>query len=443
MDNITVFSVFEVTRHLKQVIESSIAPLYVKGEIAGFTHHSSGHMYFNLKDEYSSLRCTFFKNRNYDLDFQPSNGQSVICFGQLTVYEKSGSYNLNVSQMLPSGMGEMQIKFEALKKKLDEEGLFANERKKPLPKYPQTIGIITSPTGAALQDIKNVLSRRFPIKAWVYPVLVQGQNAPASMIRALRYFNSSFPVDLLILTRGGGSQEDLFCFNDEALAREIAASKIPVISAVGHEIDFTISDFVADFRAPTPSAAAELAVPNRDDLLSYISSLEQKLGLLINNKLSTHKHRLNDSEMKLLQFHPRRIIGEYLQRVDLAAMALGNIHYLLKKQSQALAMAEQRFIENATLKLQINIRRREEVLNRQKDLLDQRATRIIDEIRHHLEILQYQLEQSSPQNLQKRGWIMARKGDKIIRSISEIDNGDRLALIFVDGQAKVEVKETK
>ncbi len=443
MDNATVFSVFEITRHLKQVIESSIPPLYVKGEIAGFTHHASGHMYFNLKDEYSSLRCTFFKNRNYNLDFTPSNGQSVICFGQLTLFEKAGSYNLNVSQMLASGIGEMQLRFEALKKKLDEEGLFDKSRKRELPKYPQKIGIITSPTGAALQDITNVLTRRFPIQAWVFPALVQGKNAPASMIRGFRYFNSQFPVDLLILTRGGGSQEDLFWFNDEALAREIAASRIPVISAVGHEIDFTISDFVADFRAPTPSAAAELAVPNKDDLLSYISSLGQKLDLVSKHKLSAHKHSLHDNDRRLLQLHPRRIIGEYMQRVDMAAIGLGAVHARLRVPSQALAMAEERFIGGVTLKLQSGLRQREEMLARHGVQLNQRAQRITDRIKSHLDILQYQLEESSPQKMQKKGWIMARKDNKIIRSISEIAQGDKLGLVFFDGQAVVEVREKK
>jgi len=335
------------------------------------------------------------------------------------------------------------MRFEALKKKLDEEGLFDKSRKRALPKYPQKIGIITSPTGAALQDITNVLTRRFPVEAWVFPALVQGKNAPASMIRALRYFNSQFPVDLLILTRGGGSQEDLFCFNDEALAREIAASQIPVISAVGHEIDFTISDFVADLRAPTPSAAAELAVPNKDDLLSYINSLGQKLDLMSKHKLSSHKHRIHENDRKLLQLHPRRIIGEYLQRVDMAAVGLDVVHARLRIPSQALAMAEQRFVGSVTLKLQNGLRQKEELLARHWVLLNQRAMRITDRIRNHLDILNYQLEESSPRKMQKKGWIMACKDDKIIRSIAEISQGDRLGLIFFDGSAEVEVKEKK
>ncbi|HOH60783.1 MAG TPA: exodeoxyribonuclease VII large subunit, partial [Candidatus Cloacimonadota bacterium] len=250
MDSTNVFSVFEISRHLRQIIESSIDALYVKGEISNFVHHSSGHMYFNLKDEYATLRCTFFKNSNYRLNFKPADGQSVVCFGKITLYEKGGTYNLNVSSMIPAGMGDMQARFEALKKKLEAEGLFDPARKKKLPPYPQRIGIVTSPTSAALQDVMNILKRRFPVDAFVYPALVQGNEAPLTLIKGISYFNQIMPVDLIILTRGGGSQEDLFCFNDEGLARAIHASEIPIISAVGHEIDFSISDFVADLRAP-------------------------------------------------------------------------------------------------------------------------------------------------------------------------------------------------
>lgn len=202
MDSLNVFSVFEITRHLRQVIESSIEALYIKGEISNFVHHSSGHMYFNLKDEYATLRCTFFKNTNYRLGFKPENGQSVVCFGKLTLYEKGGTYNLNVSSMSVAGMGDMQARFEALKRKLEAEGLFDAGKKQKLPPYPQKIGIITSPTSAALQDVINILKRRFPVDAYVYPAVVQGHEAPAALIRGIRYFNAVMPVDLIILTRG-------------------------------------------------------------------------------------------------------------------------------------------------------------------------------------------------------------------------------------------------
>ncbi|HQO47117.1 MAG TPA: exodeoxyribonuclease VII large subunit, partial [Candidatus Cloacimonas sp.] len=255
MENVIIYSVYEITRQVRQVIESSLQPVFVTGEISGFIHHSSGHIYFNLKDENATLRCTFFKGANAALTFQPADGMQVICFGKLTVYEKGGYYNLNVQKMQEAGLGLLQQKFEQLKKKLEKEGLFATEHKKPLPKYPDRIGIITSPTGAALQDIINIIKRRYPVEIIVYPALVQGSDAPSQIIQGIKYFNTTKDVDFIIITRGGGSQEDLFCFNDEALARAIYASSLPVISAVGHEIDFTLTDFVADLRAPTPSAA--------------------------------------------------------------------------------------------------------------------------------------------------------------------------------------------
>jgi len=314
MDTTNVFSVFEISRHLRQVIESSIDALYVKGEISNFVHHSSGHMYFNLKDEYATLRCTFFKNSNYRLNFKPSDGQSVVCFGKITLYEKGGTYNLNVSSMVPAGMGDMQARYEALKKKLEAEGLFDSALKKKIPPYPQRIGIVTSPTSAALQDVMNILKRRFPVEAFVYPALVQGSEAPPTLINGIGYFNQIMPVDLIIITRGGGSQEDLFCFNDEGLARAIHASKIPVISAVGHEIDFTISDFVADLRAPTPSAAAEIAVPNKEDLISYLASQEQRFYLAAEHFIGKRIAVLNDAKHKL-EAYPRKDCGKTISSV--------------------------------------------------------------------------------------------------------------------------------
>ena len=303
-----VFTVTEVNRHLRNVVESNIPSLYVEGEIANYTHHNSGHIYFSIKDEKSTLRCVFFRGSNIHLNFQPQTGDKVICLGNLSIYERGGNYQLNVRKMLPSGLGELQQKFEALKKKLQAEGLFAAEHKRPLPKYPQKIGVVTSATGAAFQDIRQVLNRRFPCQILLYPATVQGENAAAEIIAGIDYFRHN-PVDLLIIGRGGGSQEDLFCFNDEALARAIFASELPIISAVGHEIDFTISDFVADLRAPTPSAAAELAVPDKVDLQNKIANLQQRLSTLIQQQLYQHKLHLGELESRLNHQHPQKIIA--------------------------------------------------------------------------------------------------------------------------------------
>lgn len=443
MDNLIVFSVFEITRHLRQVIESSIEPLYVGGEVSNFVHHSSGHMYFNLKDEFSTLRCTFFRNQNYRLDFQPKDGQSVVCFGQITLYEKGGSYNLNVSNMSQAGLGEMQAKFDALKKKLQVEGLFDESRKQTLPRYPEKIGIITSPTGAALQDITNVLSRRFPIEAWVYPALVQGSKAPQSLIRGLSYFNEEFPVDIIILSRGGGSQEDLFCFNDENLARAIAKSKIPVISAVGHEIDFTISDFVADLRAPTPSAAAEIAVPSREDLLNYIRSLAERMFLTASHTIGICKHQLSVQAMEFVGYHPERLWQPYQQRFDVATMALDNVKHFIREPQISFERSEQSFHASLQRFSELRVQRYRDRLDHAQEYLQLYSRRNLDKLTNSLELKRQHLEMISPDFLLKQGWALVIKNGKIMRSIKGIDPGDSLAVKLADGEAKVEVKEIK
>ncbi len=443
MDSQNIFSVIEVSRHLRQVVESSIPSLYVKGEISNFVHHSSGHMYFNLKDDFATLRCTFFRNSNYRLDFKPQNGQSVVCYGKITVYEKGGSYNLNVSSMMPGGMGEMQARFEALKRKLDAEGLFDASKKQKLPPYPQKIGIVTSPTSAALQDVMNILKRRFPVEAYVYPALVQGNEAPATMIRGLQYFNEAMSVDLIILTRGGGSQEDLFCFNDEALARAIFASKIPVISAVGHEIDFTISDFVADLRAPTPSAAAEIAVPNKDDLSAYCSSLKQRLFLAVQNSISAKSNKLSDTNHRLYTYHPQRLWQDYQQRFDMATLALLNIKHWVKEPGYRLEKAAARLSALHDGKIKAGLNDREYRLSKLQDRLKQKCAEDIQIRQKQLDLLNESLQQQSPKQIMQKGWLLALKDSKLVRSVNELLPGDRVELVLHDGSAQTQIETLK
>ncbi len=441
MEDIQVFSVFEITRHLRQVIESSIDALYVKGEISNFVHHSSGHMYFNLKDEFATMRCTFFKGSNFKIDFKPADGQSVVCFGKITLYEKGGSYNLNVNSMVPAGLGEMQARIEALKKKLQAEGLFEASIKKKLPPYPETIGIVTSPTGAALQDISNILKRRFPVLAYVYPALVQGNEAASTLIRGIEYFNTVQKVDLIIITRGGGSQEDLFCFNDENLARAIFKSQIPIISAVGHEIDFSISDFVADLRAPTPSAAAEIAVPNRDDLLNYLRSMQQRLLLAGKNGISDGKQQVSDLTLELSRYHPQRLWQDYQQRFDMAAMALANVKHLIREPNNAVQRAEQRLSSAFELRVLGKIERGKHDLQNLAQRMQSMSDRTMSEHSRELKAKAELLEQLSPKNMMRKGWALALKDNKVISSIKDIHRGDILSLQLADGAKKVEVTE--
>jgi len=259
-----IYTVSELTREIKQVLETGFPCLWVEGEISNFKRHSSGHLYFTLKDENSQIRCAMWRYRANDLIFRPEDGMKVLVQGNLQVYEPGGYYQIIVQQVQPAGVGELQLAFEQLKKKLYAEGLFDEAHKKPIPIFPERIGVITSPTGAAIRDIISVITRRFPIAQIILaPVRVQGPGAKEEIVQAIQDFNEFGEVDVLIVGRGGGSLEDLWAFNEEVVARAIFTSKIPIISAVGHEIDFSISDFVADRRAPTPSAAAEMAVPDR------------------------------------------------------------------------------------------------------------------------------------------------------------------------------------
>jgi exodeoxyribonuclease VII large subunit len=440
MDNISVFSVFEVTRHLRQVIESSIEPLYVAGEVSSFVHHSSGHMYFNIKDENATLRCTFFRNSNYRLDFKPADGMQVICYGKITVFEKGGTYNLNVQSMSQAGLGVMQIKFEELKRKLQAEGLFDAVHKKAIPRFPDRIGIVSSPTGAALQDIQNIITRRFPVELQIYPALVQGPEAPAQIIGGIRHFNQSKDVDVIIVTRGGGSQEDLFCFNDEALARAIFASQIPVISAVGHEIDFTLADFVADLRAPTPSAAAELAVPDKKDLLNLLSSLQRRIDLAKDKELSNYRQLVAETQLKLNKYHPEKLWQSYQQRFDMATMGLRNAEKQLQQKRMRLEVISQRNLLSLQSRLQLKLSRAMDDCNKSslkmQDLLAYTMESYAGRIKHADDLL----AQLSPRKIQSKGWIMAIKDGKIVSSVRQLKPADKMQLSFADGVAETVVE---
>lgn len=441
MENAVIFSVFEITRHLRQVIETGIDQLYVIGEISNYVKHSSGHIYFNLKDDFATLRCTFFKNVNYRLNFVPHDGMQIVCNGKLTVFEKGGTYNLNVYSMQESGLGKAQIQFEELKKKLQDEGLFDPIHKQALPRYPQRIGIVTSPTGAALQDIKHVISRRYPVEMLVYPALVQGKDAPQTLIRGIEYFNEYEPVDVILLTRGGGSQEDLFCFNDEALARAIFKSKIPLVSAVGHEIDFTISDFVADLRAPTPSAAAEIVVPDQAELLSYLASLRKRLHLHADHRLKSVKQELSMLEIRLAANHPERKMLGYRQRYDYAAMILANSKNLIKAPRQSLSLYQRQLASILEVRIKGRLMHDRQELEALEEARDKAIANAILDKRTHLKALNKILESVSPHHIMKRGWTFSTMNGRLIRSRDELKLGDRLQVHFVDGKAETEVVE--
>ncbi|MBO5411405.1 MAG: exodeoxyribonuclease VII large subunit [Clostridia bacterium] len=321
-----VLSVSQLNRYVKSIIEQdmNLQTVFVQGEISNFTnHYRTGHFYMTIKDEFSSIKAVMFKTANMRLKFMPENSMNVIIKGRVAVFERDGQYQLYIDDMQPDGTGALSLAFEQLKKKLEAEGLFANERKKPIPAYPQKVGVVTSPTGAAIRDIINVVTRRFPLAELVVcPVAVQGVNAAPQIKAAIELFNARNAADVLIVGRGGGSVEELWAFNEEIVARAVAASKIPVISAVGHETDFTICDFVADLRAPTPSAAAELAVPDILDQREKISMAAMRMSAAAGGRMAAEKAKLDLCKSALARLSPKNQIDNLQARLGRAAMAM-------------------------------------------------------------------------------------------------------------------------
>lgn len=393
-----VITVSGLTKYIKNILESdsNLASFTVSGEISNLTIHRTGHLYFALKDEGAVINAVMFRGSVSTLQFKPENGMRVIAKGKISVFEPSGRYQVLVTSMQVDGIGDLYVAYELLKKKLEAEGLFSSSHKLPLPKLPKTIGVITSPTGAAIRDIINVLGRRFPFSSvLLYPSLVQGDGAPEQLIKALKFFEESKCVDVIILGRGGGSIEDLWAFNNEMLARQIYSMTVPVISAVGHETDFTISDFVSDVRAPTPSAAAEIAVPDTLDMLNKFENVNKRLKLVLK------------------------------KQVDVASSQLERI-----KSSRIFTDADVIF-ENRFLFLDHNT----EKLYKQLEICISKNEGIFEKITSKLDAL-------SPLKVMSRGYLFARdESDKIIKSVGDIDIDDVIKLKMCDGSAECSVKK--
>lgn len=393
-----IITVSQLNEYIKAVIEGqpALRSLFIKGEISNFTnHYKTGHFYFTLKDENSLVRCIMFKGYSEKLKFVPENGMKVILHGKVSAYPKDGQYQVYADNMEPDGIGALYIAYEQLKAKLEKEGLFEKSKKMPLPKIPKRVGIITSPTGAAIRDIINVLGRRFPYAEGVlFPALVQGEGAPAQLIEGMRYFNSQKNVDVIIIGRGGGSIEDLWAFNNEQLAREIYASKIPVISAVGHETDFTICDFVADKRAPTPSAAAELAVPETMELKQKILNIIGRMDMLI-------MHNIKNKRQRLMELGGKRVLNTPDFIVDDRRFQLMNLDARMESGMKYTTSLKKELFARYTSKL--------EALN--------------------------------PMSVISRGYSAVFSDDgKLIKSVDQVEIGDRFNFKTVDGSVSAEVK---
>ncbi len=321
-----LLSVTELNEYLRCLMEGDalLSDILVRGEVSNFkNHYATGHLYFSLKDETGAVRAVMFRSYASRLRFQPENGMKVIVHGRVSVFPRSGDYQIYVNEMQPDGAGALAVAFEQLRRKLEAEGLFDKARKRPLPPYPTRIGLITSPTGAAVRDMLQVLGRRYPLSDVVlFPALVQGPGAPESLVKGLRCFAGEVPVDLIIIGRGGGSMEDLWCFNHENVVRAVAASPVPVISAVGHETDFTLCDFAADLRAPTPSAAAELAVPDKTELAARITALAGRAEAAERQVLVSLREKLRRLAGSAALSSPRYVLDRERMTLDLLAQKL-------------------------------------------------------------------------------------------------------------------------
>lgn len=390
MAQMRVITVSQLNRYVKSVLEGdrNLMAVYISGEISNFTnHYKSGHLYMSLKDEGALVKAVMFRGNASKLAFTPENGMKVIVRARVSLYEKDGAFQIYIEEMQPDGVGALQVAYEQLKAKLEKEGLFDPARKRPIPRYPGRVGVITSPTGAAVRDILNVLGRRFPLAQIVFvPVLVQGEGAPPQLVKAVETFNERRAADVLIIGRGGGSIEELWAFNDERVARAVAASTIPVISAVGHETDFTICDFAADLRAPTPSAAAELAVPDTRNLLGRLAQLQAISRQAVAHRLQTEQKRLTALRERRCLSTPLFYVEGQSMRLDYATRAFANAAQM------QMTKADRRLVS-----------------------------------------LSGKLDALSPLKVLSRGYAIPQHDGEVVKSVTAVAPGDALELRMSDG----------
>ena len=434
-----VLSVSQLNRKAKQLLETHLPLLWVEGELSNVSQPSSGHWYFTLKDEQAQVRCAMFRNRNMLVRFAPRQGQQVLIRARVSLYEGRGDYQLIVEHMEEAGFGALQRAFEALKLKLANEGLFDDAYKQPLPSLPKHIAVITSPTGAAIRDVLSVLNRRFPaIPVTVIPVAVQGKEAAPQIVRAIDLANRAGLFDVVILARGGGSLEDLWPFNEESVARAIHASELPIVSAVGHEVDFTIADFVADLRAPTPSAAAELLVPDAEDWLETFAGYEILLQETIERKLQSLKQRLEWLRTRLR--HPGERLQQQAQRLDGLELRLVRAidHQLLRCHTRLnTLMLRQK-------PLQPRLR-----LNQLSQQVTQHHATLVKNMQRHLRAQQQRLTEAarllqtvSPLNTLQRGYAIATDSHhKVITNSSQVAPGDSINARLAEGELQCRVEK--
>lgn len=437
----TPISVAQLNRQAKFILEQHFPALLVQGEISNLARPRSGHIYFTLKDADAQVRCAFFRGQAARQRHPIQEGDAVLVRGRLSLYEGRGDYQMIVSGVMPAGAGALQVEFEALKRRLEAEGLFDPARKQPLPTAVSRLGVITSATGAALQDVLQVLQRRDPrMEVRVYSCLLQGREAAADIRRALRYAITDNAVDALLLTRGGGSAEDLWCFNDEALARDLAACPLPIVSAVGHETDFTIADFVADVRAPTPSAGAELLSQDQQVWRQQFRRLDQQLRLVFNRYLAGQRQRIDHLYQRLR--HPSERIREQQQRLDERSTRLERAMLVRLQHQRQQQNALQRRLQAASPATRLHYQHT--ALNRLRERLPGVMQRWLQGYRGRLEQQAHALHLASPLATLQRGYsITLDEQQRVIRSITQVAPGQTLEIRVADGRISGRVDSTE
>lgn len=417
--NVKYVTISDLTRYIKAKfdMDSHMQRVYIKGEISNFKHHTRGHLYFTLKDENARISALMFASNAKNLNFNVEDGQKVLVSGRISVYESTGNYQIYVESMEQDGIGNLYLEFEKLKKKLAEKGLFDERFKKPIPKYPKKIGIITALTGAAIRDILSTIKRRYPIcQTILFPALVQGENAKFSICEQIKKAQE-YDLDVIICGRGGGSIEDLWAFNEEIVAQEIFNSKIPIISAVGHEIDFTIADYVADLRAPTPTGAAEMAVPNYIDIINLIDQYKIRVNESINNIIHKNKIRLDNITNSYVLKNPLTLYEVKEQKLD------NLIDSLNKNVKNILEKSKTKYLNIIS----------SNILRNPKDLFIKNE--------HKLELLINKIELLNPLKILDKGYSVVKKEDKIIKNIKDIKVNDNINITLAKGI--IEAKVTK
>ena len=431
----------DLNNYIKVMFDENnyLKKIYLKGEISNFKNHTRGHLYFTLKDDNSRISAVMFYNNALSLTFKPEDGMNVLVEGRISCYPAQGTYQIYVEKMEMDGLGNLYLEYEKLKKKLASEGLFDSKYKKTIPKYPKRIGIITASTGAAIRDILSTIKRRFPIcETILFPSLVQGANAAPDLVKQLKRANE-FDLDVIICGRGGGSIEDLWAFNEEVVARAIFASKIPIISAVGHEVDFTIADFVADMRAPTPTGAAEMAVPTKLDTLRYLYDKKNWLQAYITNELKHNKTKLNNLNNSFIIKNPMALYELKEQKLDSLLEQINKIIQIkISDNKNRLALLKNNYVLKNPLS---NFEKNKNDLVNNQIKLNSLIDNVINEKKHKQELLINTLKLVNPLNILDKGYSLVMKDNKVIKNSNDLNIDDKIKVRLSEGSLVAVVKE--